>query len=112
MSMKPEQNTMTMLSKLTGMTYYINWRHRIEAYVQQRDLNLLGLTEQINEATNAKLRRLFTKSVIAKSTITLTLADDLLTKASSLIDSDKNSLQSLDRALHLSKFKYTNGDKL
>lgn len=42
------------LPKLTGANDFIFWRRRIKAYIQPNDIDLIGLTNLPDDATNAQ----------------------------------------------------------
>lgn len=101
-----DRDGVNKLPKLTGADDFINWRRRVKAYLQQQDIDLLGLTDRPDAGSTTQNRRWLEFNVKAKSAITLTLSDGPLAQVSTIVDDDdktaKDLWTELDKAYRMS----------
>lgn len=90
-----DKDGVTKLPKLTGADDYINWRRRVKAYLQQQDIDLIGLTDRPDLTPAAQHRKWRELNVKAKSAITLTLSDGPLAQIRTIVDDDERTAKDL-----------------
>jgi len=93
--MVDENDPITKLPKLHTQADYILWRRRVYAFLRRNDVELLGLSEEPEDASAAVKKRWFEASTKAKSTIILCLGDAPLAQTRLLVDDDDRSAKEL-----------------
>lgn len=81
--------------KLTGADDLINWNRRVKAYLQQSEIELLGLTYLPDQAGSTQHSRWLKANVREKSTITLTFADRLFAQVNAIQDDGNKTAKNL-----------------
>lgn len=60
-----DKDGVTKLPKLIEADDFVNWRHRVKAYLQTKDINLLGPTTRLEEESALQQRRWLEASIKA-----------------------------------------------
>lgn len=76
----------TRLPKLNRAKDFIDWRRRVETYIQQQDIDFLGLQDALVDGSASQNRKRLKANVKVKLTITLTLADGPLAQIFLIVD--------------------------
>lgn len=99
--------SLSKLSILNGADVFINCRCCDKAYLQQKDIDLLGLTDLLDVGSTSQSRHWLEFNFKTKSAITLTRSDEPPAKVSKIVDDDdktvKNLWTELDKAHCTSK---------
>lgn len=87
------------MPELTGADNYINWKRRIKAYIERTDMELIELSDRLENENQNKQKQWRDDMVMAKSKITLTLSDGPKVQVSTTIDDDNRSTKDIWEAL-------------
>lgn len=91
--MSNEPSSLMRLPKLTKLSEYLQWKHRIHVYIRREDAMLAALSDQPMEYEEVKIWK--EKSAKAKSTIILCLVDSVLANTRAIVDDDERSAKDL-----------------
>ena len=93
--MNADQDLTSKLPKLTGAKDFIPWRRQMKAYIKRNDLELLGLTNLVDDANAAQRTRRNKAMIRAKTSIILALGTGPMAQTSQIIDNEDATAKDL-----------------